>query len=391
MVADWRMGAMKIYQVGGSLRDELLGLPVVDRDWVVVGATPAQMVAAGYKPVGRDFPVFLHPDTHEEYALARTERKTAPGYKGFVFHAAADVTLEEDLARRDFTVNAMAREAGDPRSPIVDPFDGRGDVARRVLRHVGPAFAEDPVRILRGARFVARFGFTVDPVTLDLMRAMTAAGEVDALVAERVWQELSRGLMERDPPAMFAMLGACNALGRLAAELPAPGPASMSMRALAAAVAAGLGLPERFTAVCVDLDAGAIERLCVRLRVPTDCRDLALLWARHRAALQAAATLDAAGLAELVRAADGLRQPGRFEALVGATGACLGGAGVGAATIAVGARRLAIALDAVRGIDAGAVARQASTPAAIQVALARAREEAVDRALDGAAAGGANG
>ena len=187
---------MKIYQVGGSLRDELLGHPVVDRDWVVVGATPEQMVQAGFKPVGRDFPVFLHPTTHDEYALARTERKTAPGYRGFTFHTAPEVTLEEDLARRDFTVNAMARQAQPviDHAPLVDPFRGADDLKNRVLRHVGPAFAEDPVRILRCARFVARFGFTVAPETVVLMRAMVMAGEVDALVPERVWQEVARGM-----------------------------------------------------------------------------------------------------------------------------------------------------------------------------------------------------
>ena len=189
---------MRIYTVGGAVRDELLGLPVSDRDHVVVGATPEQLIGRGYRPVGRDFPVFLHPQTNEEYALARTERKTAPGYSGFVFHAAPDVTLEEDLARRDLTINAMARdEAG----TLIDPHHGQRDLAARVLRHVGPAFAEDPVRILRLARFAARFAdFTVAPETLDLMHTMVAAGEVDALVPERVWQEISRGLMEARAP-----------------------------------------------------------------------------------------------------------------------------------------------------------------------------------------------
>ena len=199
---------MKIYAVGGSVRDELLGLPVTDRDFVVVGATPAEMVKLGYKPVGKDFPVFLHPETKEEYALARTERKTARGYHGFEFHAAPDVTLEEDLARRDLTVNALAK---DDAGNIIDPFGGVADLKARVLRHVGPAFAEDPVRILRVARFAARFDFSIAPTTLQLMREMVVHGEASALVAERVWQELARGLMEREPSRMFRVLTECGA------------------------------------------------------------------------------------------------------------------------------------------------------------------------------------
>ena len=191
---------MKVYAVGGAVRDELLGLPVADRDYVVVGATPGQMTKLGYKPVGKDFPVFLHPKTHEEYALARTERKTARGYHGFEFHAAPEVTLEQDLARRDLTINAIAKDEG---GRIIDPFGGVTDLKARVLRHVGPAFAEDPVRILRVARFAARFDFAIAPETLQLMRTMVANGEADALVAERVWQELARGLMERHPSRML--------------------------------------------------------------------------------------------------------------------------------------------------------------------------------------------
>ena len=196
---------MKVYTVGGAVRDELLGLPVKERDYVVVGADPAEMVRLGFKPVGADFPVFLHPETHEEYALARTERKTGPGYKGFAFHAAPDVTLEDDLKRRDLTINAMARgEDG----ALVDPHGGERDLRAGILRHVGEAFAEDPVRILRVARFAARFGFAVAPATMALMRKMVAAGEADALVPERVWQEISRGLMELEPSRMIGQGGA---------------------------------------------------------------------------------------------------------------------------------------------------------------------------------------
>lgn len=212
---------MRTYLVGGAVRDALLGRPPGDRDWVVVGATPAAMLAQGFQPVGRDFPVFLHPHTREEYALARTERKSAPGYRGFEVHAAPEVSLEEDLQRRDFTINAIAQDA---EGRLVDPFGGQADLQARVLRHVSPAFAEDPVRILRGARFLARLaplGFTVAGETLALMRAMVAAGEADHLVAERVWQELQRGLGEPRPSAMLGLLRDCGALARLLPEVDA--------------------------------------------------------------------------------------------------------------------------------------------------------------------------
>ena len=212
---------MKTYLVGGAVRDRLLGVPGGDRDWVVVGSTPEEMVQAGFLPVGKDFPVFLHPATKEEHALARTERKTAPGYRGFTFHADASVTLEQDLARRDFTINAIAEDAD---GRLVDPFNGRADIDARVLRHVSPAFSEDPVRILRAARFLARFapqGFTVAPETLELMRGMVAAGEVDHLVPERVWQELRKALEMPRPSAAIALLHECGALARLLPEVDA--------------------------------------------------------------------------------------------------------------------------------------------------------------------------
>ena len=209
---------MKCYIVGGAVRDRLLGLPVKDRDWVVVGATPDAMLARGFKPVGKDFPVFLHPHTHEEYALARTERKVGRGYHGFTFHAAPDVTLEEDLIRRDLTINAIAQ---DDDGTLIDPYGGVADVQAGVLRHVSPAFAEDPVRILRLARFAARFGFAVAPETQTLMQQMVANGEVDALVAERVWQELAKGLMTDTPSRMLLTLRDCGALARLLPEVDA--------------------------------------------------------------------------------------------------------------------------------------------------------------------------
>ena len=375
---------MKIYQVGGSLRDELLGLPVSDRDWVVVGASPQQMVDAGFRPVGRDFPVFLHPSTHEEYALARTERKTAPGYKGFAFHSAPDVTLEEDLARRDFTVNAMARDADDFSAPNVDPYGGRVDLADRVLRHVRPAFAEDPVRILRGARFVARFGFSVAPETMTLMRRMTEAGEVDALVPERVWQEMSRGLMEADPQAMFEVLMQCGALIRIAPELARYLPGSEAMRSLAAAARGGMALAERYASLCSRLSPTEVTQMSERLRVPTDCRDLAVLATRYRESLLDAAHLDARQLAELVRVCDGLRQPARFRALVRAARAVAAGS-TSVSDYAGTQVRLLAALAAFCGVDAGKIAAGVTTPAEIQAALRTARERAVADAL--AAAG----
>src|SRR5438045_4382543 len=197
---------VKIYRVGGSVRDELLGRPVVDRDWVVVGATPEILVASGYKPVGRDFPVFIHRDTGEEYALARTERKHGRGYRGFEFFASPEVTLEEDLARRDLTINAMARDAN---GTLIDPHGGADDLRAGLLRHVSPAFVEDPLRVLRVARFAARFGFAVAPETVRLMRMLVASGELSELAAERVWQELARGLMEPHPARLLAVLREC--------------------------------------------------------------------------------------------------------------------------------------------------------------------------------------
>jgi len=209
---------MQTYLVGGAVRDSLLGLPVRDRDWVVVGADAETMLAQGFLPVGKDFPVFLHPDSREEYALARTERKTAKGYTGFAFHADKDVTLEQDLMRRDLTINAIAQSSD---GLIIDPFGGEADLRRKILRHVSPAFAEDPVRILRTARFAARYGFEVAEETMCLMRQMVEAGEADALVAERVWQELAKGLMEKQPRRMFEILRECGALKVLLPEIDA--------------------------------------------------------------------------------------------------------------------------------------------------------------------------
>ena len=317
---------MQCYLVGGAVRDTLLGLEVKDRDWVVVGATPQQMVEQGYLPVGRDFPVFLHPHTREEYALARTERKSAPGYRGFVIHAAPDVTLEQDLARRDLTINAMAVEASqlnhdsgfDPAQvPLIDPYHGRQDLQGRVLRHVSDAFREDPVRILRVARFAARFAdFSVAPQTTALMRAMVDQGEAAALVAERVWQELSRGLMEATPSHMFKVLQICGAHAIVLPEL-AHGNSRAGdhvLRMLDHCAARSAPLEVRFACLC--LYAGLIRQLCRRLRVPADCVAMAEVAARERLALQESARLDAVALVQLLEGCDAFRRPARFAELL---------------------------------------------------------------------------
>lgn len=358
---------MKTYIVGGAVRDELLGLPVQDRDHVVVGATPEQMRAAGYRAVGRDFPVFLHPQTQEEYALARTERKTGPGYAGFTFHASPDVTLEEDLRRRDLTINAMARDAD---GTLIDPYGGRRDLEQRWLRHVSEAFLEDPVRILRVARFAARFDeFEVAPETTALMRTMVANGEVDALVAERVWQELSRGLMEAHPVRMFAVLRNCGALARLLPELDAlwgcgRGDDLMAMlqrsadRAHPLAVRCAVLLHALDPHEPPDAVAGVklIESISSRLRLPTAVRDLARLAASEHVRVRAASQADARQVVDLLERCDAIRKPARFSELLRACEA------IDAAAPAKGAwpptRRLSRALQAAMGIDAGAIARQ---------------------------------
>ncbi|RXZ36519.1 multifunctional CCA addition/repair protein [Oxalobacteraceae bacterium CAVE-383] len=319
---------MDIYTVGGAVRDSLLGLAVKDRDYVVVGATPKQMLALGFRPVGKDFPVFLHPETHEEYALARTERKTAPGYQGFAFHADPDVTLEQDLARRDLTINAIARAAD---GSLIDPFGGRADLRARLFRHVSDAFAEDPVRILRLARFAARFtNFSVAPQTQALMQAMVRAGEVDALVPERVWQELARGLMEAKPSRMFQVLHDCGALAHIlpafdaawvcpeSAEMPAPIALNASNAEIAAVVDraadAALPLPVRFACLGLGKCGGVAlaTELCERLRVPNECRDLALMSAREQDAVAAISTASAEAVVALLMRCDAFRKPQRF-------------------------------------------------------------------------------
>jgi len=366
---------MKIYCVGGAVRDELLGLPVKDRDYVVVGATPEAMVKQGYKPVGRDFPVFLHPGTHEEYALARTERKTARGYHGFEFHAAPEVTLEQDLSRRDLTINAIARDAD---GRIIDPHGGTADLKDGVLRHVGPAFSEDPVRILRVARFAARFGFRIAPETLKLMREMAANGEADALVPERVWQEVARGLMEAKPSRMFEVLRECGALARVMPEVDAlwqdADAAREAMRVLDAAAGAGATLPARFAALARALDPLAVEALAGRLKVPADCRDLALLAARHANTMLDTAELDPQSVLELFNAVDAWRRPERFAEL--ATAAFAGEPDAGAAQA-----RLERARAAAAAVNAGEIAKASQNTTAIHGNVDAARLEAIRKAI----------
>jgi tRNA nucleotidyltransferase (CCA-adding enzyme) len=337
---------MKCFVVGGAVRDELLGRPVHDHDWVVVGATPQQMIDQGFLPVGKDFPVFLHPQTKEEYALARTERKTAPGYHGFAFHADPGVTLEDDLARRDLTINAMAR---DEKGALVDPYGGQKDLEARVLRHVSPAFAEDPVRILRLARFAARYGdFTVAPETIELMKQMVTAGEVDALVAERVWQEVSRGLMEKHPSKMFEVLRECGALARLLPEVDrlwgVPQPPQHHpevdtgvhlMMVLDMSARLDTPLPVRFACLGHDLGKGTtpedvlprhikheersvdlVREVCERWKVPVECRELAEVVAREHGNVHRSGELNAAAIMRLIDRCDAIRRPARFSQML---------------------------------------------------------------------------
>ena len=361
---------MRVYLVGGSVRDELLGLPVKDRDWVVVGSTSQEMERLGYKPVGRDFPVFLHPQTREEHALARTERKVGPGYKGFVVHADPQVTLEQDLERRDLTINAIAR---DPQDGLIDPFGGQKDLRAGVLRHVSPAFAEDPVRILRVARFAARFGFAVAPETLALMRAMVADGEADALVAERVWQEFARGLMEKNPWRMLAILSQSGLLARWLPELglaiederAADEASAIVAQALGYAASHAHSLPVRFALLLHgargrpdDSPSTALESVCVKLRVPSDCRDLAVLAERKIDAALNADRFGPEALMTLLEASDAFRRPQRLDELMNAAEAEGFGAGRPADEAARRAEIVRLALEAAQSVDAGALARQ---------------------------------
>jgi len=336
---------LRTYLVGGAVRDEILGLPVKDRDWVVVGATPEQMLDAGYQQVGKDFPVFLHPETHEEYALARTERKTGPGYQGFEFNASTDVTLEQDLARRDLTINAMAKDSD---GELIDPYGGQRDLESGVLRHVSGAFSEDPVRILRVARFMARYGerdFRVAKATQELMQEMVASGEINALVPERIWQELKRALDECRPSCFIQALRECGALKRILPEVDALFGVPQTkayhpeidtgihlLMVLDQAAKAGFDTQVRFACLLHDLGkaltskdelpshkghekAGLapVREVCQRLRVPRDYQRLAERVCEHHLKVHMALELNPKTIVRLIGALDGWRQAHRFE------------------------------------------------------------------------------
>lgn len=333
---------MKVYQVGGAVRDGLLGLPVKDRDWVVVGATPEEMIALGYKPVGRDFPVFLHPQTNEEYALARTERKVAPGYTGFTFNTTPNVTLEQDLLRRDLTINAMAQ---DEDGTLIDPYNGRKDLQNRILRHVSDAFVEDPLRVLRVARFNARLGFKIAEETVYLMQQITASGELDALVAERVWQETERALREKQPVLFFTLLRDCGALASVFPELDrlfgVPQPENYhpeidsgvhTMMVLDQACRLSSDPTVRFAALVHDLGKGTTPRdewpahrnhetrgvelingLCDRYRIPKKYRELAVIVSRYHLDCHRVDEMRPGTIVDKLEALDAFRRPDRFE------------------------------------------------------------------------------
>ncbi len=380
---------MQVYEVGGAVRDALLGRPVQDRDWVVVGATPQDLIDAGYLPVGKDFPVFLHPQTREEYALARTERKTAPGYHGFSVHASPEVTLEEDLARRDLTINAIAR-AGD--GTLVDPLGGQRDLQARVLRHVTDAFREDPVRILRIARFAARLpDFRIAPETMALMREMVEAGEADALVAERVWQELARGLCEERPSRLFEVLRECGALARLLPEVerlwgvpqrpehhPEVDTGLHLMMVLDMSPPLQPPRPVRFACLAHDLGKGTtpadvlprhighearsarlLQDIAERLRVPNECRELADVVAREHGNIHRSGEFGAPALVRLLERCDAFRKPARFgEILLACECDARGRLGRDETPYPQRARLLA-ALAAAQAVDTAAVSAQA--------------------------------
>lgn len=397
---------LTVYEVGGAVRDALLGLPVKDHDYVVVGSSAEEMVERGFRPVGKDFPVFLHPTTHQEYALARTERKTARGYKGFQVYAAPDVTLEQDLARRDLTINAMARsESGE----LIDPYGGAKDLKAGILRHASEAFSEDPVRILRVARFAARFGFAVAPETLQLMREMSDNGEVDALVPERVWQELSRGLMEKKPSRMFDVLRDCAALKKMLAEVDClfgvPQPVQHHpeidtgvhvMMVVDYAAAQNYSLEVRFAALTHDLGKGVtpksewpkhhgheaksvdlVKQLCARIKVPSDSRDLALLAARYHGDIHRAQQLRADTMLRLFRSADAFRRPERFAELLRAC-ECDARGRLGLHDQAYPqADYLRHMFAAASAVDAGAIAAACNDNSQIEAAVDQARIKAL--------------
>jgi len=404
----------KIYRVGGAVRDRLLGLPAGDQDWVVVGSTPEAMIAQGFRPVGQDFPVFLHPQTHEEYALARTERKSGPGYRGFVCHASPDVTLEEDLARRDLTVNAIAEDA---EGRLIDPWGGRRDLRDRLLRHVSPAFAEDPVRILRLARFAARWpGFRVADETRELCQQMVAAGEVDALVPERVWQELSRGLMEARPSRMFEVLRDCGALARLLPEVerlfgvaqradyhPEVDTGVHVLMVLDMAAQLNTSLAVRVACLCHDLGKGTtppdvlprhtghegrsaqlLHPMLRRLRAPVEAIELADLVAREHGNVHRSPEFGPEALVRLLGRCDAWRRPERFaEVLIACECDARGRGGDFPHQDYPQRQRLGQVLATLQQLDQAAIVAQARSRGAQGPAIARALDAARSEAIQG--------
>lgn len=398
---------LAIYCVGGAVRDELLGLPVKDYDYVVVGSTADKMLRLGYRPVGKDFPVFLHPETQHEYALARTERKSGKGYTGFVVQASPSVTLEEDLARRDFTVNAIAKSAD---GVLIDPYNGQLDIQHKILRHVSDAFIEDPVRILRAARFLARYtDFSIAPETMQLMQQMVADGEVDALVPERVWQELSVGLMESQPSRMFDVLRRCGALEKILPELAClwgvPQPEKHHpevdtglhvMMALDYAAKQNFSLPIRYAVLMHDLGKGTtpkemlprhighdarsaslVKIVSKRLRAPNNCTELAYIVAKFHIKAHQVMMMKAATLLKFLIDLDAIRQPERFEAFLKACEADSRGR-LGLENIALPeAILMRKALDAAISVDAGSIASHFDNAEAIKSAIFEARLEKV--------------
>jgi tRNA nucleotidyltransferase (CCA-adding enzyme) len=374
---------VQIYVVGGAVRDQLLGRPVVDRDYVVVGATPEEMLAQGYLPVGRDFPVFLHPTTREEYALARTERKTAPGYAGFVFHTDAKVTLEEDLKRRDLTINAMAQTLDG--TTLIDPCHGAKDLKERWFRHVGPAFVEDPVRLLRVARFAARFTeFRLAPETKALLVAMVDNKEVDALVPERVWAEMSRGLMEEAPSRMIEILDAVGARARIAPLAPA---SRAALDALDRAARSHAPLAARFAVwlVAGGLGASQIATLCGDLKTPIEMREYSVQLQGLEAAYQSNQEPRAAQLLSILEASDALRRPERFAVLLAALADLVGGDHP-SGSVGRFAERLGQSLETIRLVDNRQVAASAKgqdVAAAIHAARLAALEDSMGQPAQG--------
>ena len=402
---------MQVFCVGGAVRDELLGLIVKDRDFVVVGSTPDQMEYLNFKPVGKDFPVFLHPKTHEEYALARTERKTGKGYKGFQIHADPSVTLEQDLARRDLTINAIAK---DENGHLIDPYGGLDDLKLKIFRHVSPAFSEDPVRILRTARFAARFTeFSIAPETLELMRDMVKNGEVDALVPERVWQEIAKGLMERKPSRMFEVLRECGALQKIMPELDilwgVPQPEIYHpeidtglhiMMVIDYAAKQEFSLPIRFAALTHDLGKGTtpkdilprhtghevrgvdlLKEVSRRLRVPNDCKELAQIVAKFHGKVHQVSKMQPETVLQFLMDTDAIRQPQRFQEFLLACECDSRGRISFEESECLESQMLMRLLKAVLAVDAGAVAKTHTEPEAIKQAVFDARLEAIKQVI----------